>query len=618
VVFVLTWPVVSLAPTTGLDPSWQAGLHLAAHERIGFGDDLAFTYGPLGFLNFPLLYYPFTAALAAIYVVGARLAISLSLVWAARRFMPLPLAFAFALLTAGVLTFTEDAIVVPVLIWCVAALLGPKDGPAARALPVAGGILAGVELLSKLNVGVTIFILLLVAVVALPNYRRALGLFAGSFVVTLLVAWFATGGSLTQLWPYLLNAGSIMSGYSSAMQYDDPDYQGWLPFAIAAVIGIGGAGAISSTQDTDRRTRIAVLLLWAIFSFVVFKEGFVRQGVDRKAIFFGLMLAGLFAFRWRSSMQVIGIVGLVITLLFYFGATHTRFSDVVQPRARADRAFDQLKTMVSPSRRNGVIEGTKANMRAAYALDPASLRLVGNAPVHIYPHEATAAWAYGLEWKPLPVFQTYTAYTTRLDVLNADALASDAGPEVILRQPEEAIDSRNGTFDSPAAVVAMVCNYDEVRATRAWQVLRRVPGRCGPERPIGEVDAAYGQVVSVPAGRRDELVLARVDGIRGTHRERIRTLIYRAHQRVVAINGIPFRFVPGTATDGLLLKIPERADWSGPFGFSRFNGSVAGGNAGTIAFYRISPAESQPEGTKLSISFYAMPIRPSQAGRRAR
>ena len=97
-----------------------------------------------------------------------------------------------------------------------------------------------------------------------------------------------------------------MSGYSSAMQYDDPDAQGWLPFAIAAVIAIGAAGALSSTSDADRRTRIAVLLLWAIFSFVVFKEGFVRQGVDRKAIFFALMLAGLFAFRWRSSMQVVG------------------------------------------------------------------------------------------------------------------------------------------------------------------------------------------------------------------------------------------------------------------------------------------------------------------------
>ena len=108
-------------------------------------------------------------------------------------------------------------------------------------------------------------------------------------------------------------------------------------------------------------------------------------------------------------------------------------------------------------------------------------------------------------------------------------------------------------------------------------------------------------------------MLARVDGIKGSFRSAFARWSTRAHQRVVAINGIPFRFVPGTATDGLLLRIPERADWSGPFGFSRFNGSVASGNAGTIAFYRISTTESQPEGNKLSISFYAIPIRPSQA-----
>jgi hypothetical protein len=615
-VLVVTWPVTTLAPATGLDPSWQAALHLAAHERISFGDDLIFTYGPLGFLNFPQLYYPFTAGLAMVYLIGVRLAIAVSLVWAARRSMPLPVAFAFAFLTAGILSFTEDAVVVPVFIWCVAALLGSDEDLAARALPVAGGIVAGVEILGKLNVGVTVLALLAITILALPNYKRRLLIFAATFVPTTLVGWLAAGGSLSQLWPFLLNAGSIISGYSSAMQYDDPHRQWWLPLGILSVAGLGLAGAYFSSGGVSRRRRAVLALLWMIFAFVAFKEGFVRQGPDRKAIFFGLTAGALFAFRWRPGREFAAVLSLVVAVLLYFGATDARIGDVVQPRSRADHAFDQLRTMLTPSRRRKVIDATRAQMQAAYALDPATRKLIGDASVHIYPHEATAAWAYELNWKPLPAFQTYTAYTKRLDELNVDALASRDGPEFVLRKAEPTIDSRNANFDSPAAVVAMVCHYDEVTATAAWELLRHVGNRCGSQRLITTAEASLGDSVRVPSGRRNELVLARVEGIQVSGLERLRTLLYRAYERAVVINDRVFRLLPGTATDGLLLRMPTAADWSGAYGFAASN-EIGAGNADAIAFYRRNPYVEQPADRRLRISFYAMRINPSEARGRA-
>ena len=55
--------------------------------------------------------------------------------------------------------------------------------------------------------------------------------------------------------------------------------------------------------------------------------------------------------------------------------------------------------------------------------------------VAIEPWEITIAWAYELDWKPLPVFQNYQDYTQKLDRLNA-ATAEDAenGPQALLRQ----------------------------------------------------------------------------------------------------------------------------------------------------------------------------------------
>jgi hypothetical protein len=604
IVFVASWPVATLAPGTGLDASWQAGLHMAAHGRIGFGDDLIFSYGPLGFLNFPLLYYPATAALAGLYVATVQLGVSVSLVWAARQMMPTSLAFGFALFGASILF--QDVIVVPVLIWCVATVLDPERSPVRRVLPAAAGIVAGIEVLGKLNIGVMVLALLTLTLVALPGWRRNLSIFAPTFLATLLAGWFATGGALTDLWPYALNAGSILSGYSSAMQYDDSASESWL--AVLLFVGIGFVAAHQSSSGAGRRSRVTVLLLWSLFAFTAFKLGFVRQDAGHKTLFFSLMVGGLFAFRWRPALRVLAIVSLAGAIALFFSVTNERFSDVIKPGDRVDHGFNQLKTMLIPGRRRDLRNTTIASIRQRYALDEKTWALLRGKTVNVYPQEATAAWAHDLDWRPLPVFQSYTAFTERLDRLNADALSSSKGPELILRRPEETIDSRNGAFESPAAVIAMVCHYEEVRATAAWEVLKRVPDRCGSARPVGSLKPGLGESVAVPQPpSSNELVFARVRGIQVSGAERIRALLYRAQQRTVAINGHGFRFVPATANDGLLLTIPPRADYSAPYGFSLFNGSVAG-NAGQIAFFRGQPTDVQPQ-KKLEIDFYEMPIR---------
>jgi hypothetical protein len=112
--------------------------------------------------------------------------------------------------------------------------------------------------------------------------------------------------------------------------------------------------------------------------------------------------------------------------------------------------------------------------------------------------EATIAWAYPeLGWKPLPVFQAYSAYTHSLDRANADALSAADGPERILAA-WFSIDNRNPGWESPAAMLAMTCRYEEIGVYGGWQVLGRVADRCGPERPLASVVAVVGKAVAVP------------------------------------------------------------------------------------------------------------------------
>ena len=72
VLAVLAWPVDTLAsPGSVSANSWPTALHLARVTHAHWGPDIAFTYGPLGFLRFPFLYYTDTLRLALLYTVGA-------------------------------------------------------------------------------------------------------------------------------------------------------------------------------------------------------------------------------------------------------------------------------------------------------------------------------------------------------------------------------------------------------------------------------------------------------------------------------------------------------------------------------------------------------------------
>ena len=51
---ILAWPIANLPATATLDGSWQIALHLAAGSGLRHGVEIVFTYGPLGFLGFPI------------------------------------------------------------------------------------------------------------------------------------------------------------------------------------------------------------------------------------------------------------------------------------------------------------------------------------------------------------------------------------------------------------------------------------------------------------------------------------------------------------------------------------------------------------------------------------
>lgn len=247
----------------------------------------------------------------------------------------------------------------------------------------------------------------------------------------------------------------------------------------------------------------------------------------------------------------------------------------LNPIETLGEAEDQAQLLFSGSRRAELRDFGRSVLIQAFALDEATLAALEGRTVSVDPWEISVAWAYDLDWSPVPIFQNYQAYTEKLDGLNADTIADPDGPERILREnpsvvtntPEatRGVDNHYPSWDPPEQALATLCNFEPLTETESWQVLGRVPDRCGEPELIGSVDAAFGEPVDVPAAEPGEVVFARIDGAQVSGFEKLRTLLFRARFRYAVLDGATYRLVPGTAADGLLLDGSPRLVGAAPW-----------------------------------------------------
>jgi hypothetical protein len=132
-----------------------------------------------------------------------------------------------------------------------------------------------------------------------------------------------------------------------------------------------------------------------------------------------------------------------------------------------------------------------------------------------------------------------------------------------------AIDGRNPSWESPAAMLALLCHFREIDRSGPWQALARVPNRCGTPRRLGTFRSPGTGALHIPSPPRGDVLVAQVHGLQIGTGERLETLFARAARRDLIVNRrMSYRAVPDTLTDGLILDVPAYADYPAPFRLS--------------------------------------------------
>lgn len=619
VVALLAWRVAMNPPAPGLDASWNGGLAMAVANGLQWGRELVFSYGPLGFLQSPYIWFSGQGVLAFLFQSAVYLGFCLALVAALARALPLPAAAAIAFVAIGVLPLLEQSLLLAVL---VALALLQDDAPSSRLLDafvLLGAAFAAIEALVKLSTGPIVFAVFLLALVGARAGRRRIVAYLVLFAVELLALWLAAGQGLGAIPDFLSHTREIVSGYSSAM-IREVEVAHWKVVAAsiaAALTTVALVGACAAARFRDRRALLCGALLMAIAAFAVFKEGVVRTDAGHLSLYFSTACVLWIAIPWGRERR----------LWLVAGAAAIALAGVpVRPPGMPTNlnAFDNVKlagegalNLLSGARRSDLIAAGRADLQGVYGLDQRMLRQLDGRTVSIEPWEASVAWAYeGSEWQPLPVFQNYSAYTSGLDRLNADAVADPNGPERILREnplqvfpefPTRDLDARFAGWDPPEQQRAVLCNFSPLQTDERWQLLGRVPDRCGAPRPAGSARAGEGEPVTVPAPGPGEAVFVRIGGAGVGGLEKVSAALFHAAVRRLVVDGSrSYRLIPETAGDGLLLRGNGAFATPGPFSpfpQARTIAVTGAGDGLRFEFFRLQVKESKHSAPVGSLPF---------------
>jgi hypothetical protein len=598
---IATWVPVDLSPRNGLDPSWAQALSMAFVHHLAWGPRIDFTYGPLGFVSQQVLTYGSTAAIALIYVVVVSVATFTLLIFWARRSFSLPVSVMVSYVvgaTAVALIDPGDLIIVPVVLFGMSCLT--QGEVHRRQIGIAlFGLVAGIALLEKFSDGV-VAVVVLAAIAATGPGRRwvsdaAIGL--GSLVGTVVIAWVATGNSLADLGGYLRYSIDLSDGYASAMQIETGRTDEWW-YALLAFLVIG-AVAVCSLWRSSTRVKVATAVVLVAAMWWGLKEGFVRHD-GHDLIFFGFVPALLLVLPVPSSRLrqglVAGIVFLTVVAWTAAGSVPTNLLAVLKD---AGGLRTEATTIINGRTRTSTIDAARHSMQQAYGLDASQLRELDGHTVAIEQLENAVAWAYpAMTWDPEPVVQAYSAYTSALDQLDADFLASAAAPSRILQQPPVGLDGRDPFFEPPTTWVTMMCHYRQLDATAQWQILARVPDRCGPLRAIGQVHAAFGTRVVVPRAPAGDAVVARLVQLPLSLSYKVSALVLKPPVASFVTPAATYRFVLPTAGDLHVLRPAAAIGYSAPYGPS------------AIGSFDLTGAGVTPGSGRYEVEFYAMAVRP--------
>jgi hypothetical protein len=485
VLAVLATIQIPLPAAAGIDDSWQYILSYGFLQKLVYGRDLIFTFGPFGLLEnrvqLPELLWPQLAWQAATRIA----VVTLMAIWmrGAPRWVQTA-TFVATIFLAGVSTTSLDApasdAFYMVGIWVAAAVLVTRGGRE-RSLgttALALTLLAGFSL-TKCSLTVAAIAALLTAAVFHALQRRFV--FAAAILAVYgalcLVGWRASGQPFSALGDFARGALELIGGYTDAMAT--------VPrLKLLAVAGLTAAVffAYAWWQCWKLRPRspgITLGLLTSGLLVLSWRHATCRADYFHfSALFLWVAIVGLLLISVPRDVSLSGskptawpglalAAGAVLIFAIVFPDVHFLSAKL---RDFASNLGKIARIVVTPAAFARDWRAVDEQNRAALEL-PAIRPLVGDAELDVHGNFQAQAILGRYRYTPRPVPQSYAVITPDLAAQNASATAAKPSPFILLKA--ESIDERLPGLDDAPTLTWTLRNYRVAAEEKGFLLLAR-------------------------------------------------------------------------------------------------------------------------------------------------
>lgn len=569
---LLFLPFHSVMPRPGLDASFTLAINEAVAQRMAFGKDIIFTAGPLASI-WSKTYHPATILMA--FLGGGLIGIGHAFLTytisanSHRSWVWVYVLFLIFLLESRDALFLIYPMLLSLVIYRISLPSPNRDRiqlSKMGAIWFAAAVSSlGLLPLIKLSfLPLTVVVCVLGSILLWKSGNRLIAVSAILFPATSMVFfWTIIGQDASALLDYYFNSVPITSGFTQAMSAGTYFLTPVL-FVVAALLALA---YIWQTRPAIGMHEYAFLLVMACFLFISFKAGFVRHDVhaltaSSSLVMAAIVLGGLRTIEGKRLSMV--LLACVVTWI----CVHKDFksSKFEYYRPLGSQLSTELKAWSS-----GEIGHTSLEDRYGPAL--ADIRRAIPIPklqgtVDIYPVELAALIASGNKWSPRPVFQSYSAYTPELAMVNARHLSGPRPPDNILFNVET-IDNRYPSLDDGSSWPTLLAQYEFTRVVADRYLLLRKRAQRSPEPariPVLSKRAHLGERVDTHS--RGDIIYAEIEitpSLLGT----VTNFFYKSTALKIVVdlsNGTKreHRFIPGEAASGFVLSpyVGNRDDFS--------------------------------------------------------
>ncbi|MFN8554554.1 MAG: hypothetical protein U0103_24050 [Candidatus Obscuribacterales bacterium] len=569
-VYALTFMLLRAVPwkpekyVLSFDISWDLALHYLTCHGAKFGQNLIFTFGPLGFTYARTYYpdnYPTTVAVwtflsviqaLALYKI-ARLSFSqawISLLW----------------LSAAVVTvaFFSDSFFFcfSILLLCDYFLFSENRSIPSKtsiALAVAIGVAASVKFTFVISAALALAFVTLDEVVR----KKRLPLLAPIAVSVFLAIWVAYRQPISLLLHFVRYSLEVTRGYSDALALGN-SYAQIITTASLALLAFLVMCSVGYRQLKLRSVGFSIALGGVLFA--MFKAAYVRHDPGHGTIaaigfsFFSILLIAcvyhcLQSGKIQKSLACLSVFGfLFIVVPWNFGAPIYAFpllcvSAMMKAATNATLIADDLTV---GKRNSQEFERLLSGIREVAPLPS----LTGG--VDAYPIDAKLIVANHFAYSPRPLLQSYQSYTTALLKADCDHLAAADAPEWLLLSGKPWEDNWLPSLNDGPSLPVIMSLYDEEKLVSGQVLLkRRKTERTVSLKPLKEFSARIGESIDL-SSYKDKLLWAQITPQLSFTGE-IARFIYHVLPLSIVVevqNGPVKRFVAPRAllTEGFLLS----------------------------------------------------------------